>query len=295
MKPMEYVNEMVLHKDYQGEVQAALQNSPVSLQPFIVAAKADLARDEKLMKAASEDPRSMQTALLVAANAGLLPGAAHDQFYLIPRYDGRAKRNVVTYITGYKGLCDVAYRHPRVHLVDAFLVYEGEDFDWSPGHPPKHTYRYDIDRDDKNIKLAYAIAYLTAPRSQNVVEIPAVHPMTRKQIDAIMKRSSAYQNAEKYGRKSSPWHTDYGKMARKTPLRALLNSGSVPRQNELIELLARDTEAEIVDYPDPKSDADDAFDLTRTEEIKQKIKVDFPDRTTDMGDGIERPTHGDIE
>jgi phage RecT family recombinase len=299
------VEALVLKK--KDRFVGALKNTPVGFDPFLGALLGDCLKNPKLAEAAQQNPESLLDCLMVCANAGLLPGAAHGLFYLIPRWNGRKRINEVTCIVGYRGLCDVAYRHPRVHSVEAHLIYKDEPFEWHPGSGHfVHEYRMDIERTDDKIIGAYAKALLTAPKSQQVVEIPVIHVMTRTELDDTMERSQSYQAALKYGKTNSPYHTDKGAMFRKAPLRRLINSGSVPRLNILIEVMAMDQEnldlQERIAMEEPETLKE--LPPSRSIEVAERlgIKVTKPgdelevsEKTTTTEDGVERPLYGDIK
>lgn len=237
--------------DYRPRFEGALVNKPMQFDSFLAAVLSDCVRQPKLMEAARQAPETMLEALMVCANAGLMPGGAFDQFYLIPRLmtrrrgEQRIRRQEVTFITGYKGLCTMAYRHPRVHAVEAFLVYKGEEFDFDPGAGVvRHKYSWGIDRSDINIVGGYSRVVLTDPSGMHVVPQPVVWPLSIDEILAHRAHSQAWQYAEKDKSFDSPWHLNFAPMCRKTLLRSHLGNGSVPRQNEMLPVLAQEADTE---------------------------------------------------
>lgn len=254
---------------YRETIEGAL-NNVLAWPAFIAAIKADCIQQPKLMEAANENPGSLIDAMILAAQLKLLPGSAYGLFYLIPR---RMKgRMTVTTITGYKGLCELAQRHPRVHSVEAFPVYAGEEFSWNPGSAEvQHRYSWDVDRSDENIVGVYAIARITEVASNHLCDKPIIWAMSRKEIEKARGRSDAWKWAEKDGKGNSPWHTDFPMMARKTAIRALLNHGSVPRHMDLMAGFAAEDEAErssvAVEEPDLPSGP------TRGDEIAGRLGI----------------------
>lgn len=231
---------------YQDKFEKALGyeliSGHLSFGNFMVAVAEDVATNEKLAAAFSASPASAMSCLLMAAQCKLLPGSKYGMFYLIPRNmsrktpSGWQKIPEVTALIGYKGLMEMAKRHPRVHSITAQVVYEGEEFAFLPGEAKiVHKWRGDIERTDDKIVAAYARCVITEPNSSVAVhDEPILHCMSRSEIDKIRSRSESWKSAEQSWngqspRKDSPWHTDYPAMARKTVLRALLNGGSVPR------------------------------------------------------------------
>lgn len=236
----------------RDKFEAALSNKPVGFDAWKVAVLAEFRRVPDLAKAATEARDTVIECLAVCASVGLMPGRAYDQFYLIPRWSGKAQRTECTFIVGYKGLIELAMRHDRVHSVEAFLVYEGEDFAWSPSTGElRHSTSFGIDKSDAKIVGAYSVVRLTTPNGLHVEERPLYWAMGRAEIEAVMRRSSAYQQAlsasKKYGREPiGPWFSDFGKMARKTVIRSHFNGGAIPRRLELVEMMARETEGDTI-------------------------------------------------
>jgi recombination protein RecT len=283
-KPTEYAMGLVDY--YQDDVKRALnyemisnpRGGPLSYDSFLAAVKIDVAGSSGLQEAMQSSPGSLIQSLLLAAQCKLLPGGAYDLFYLIPRWNGKRKCKEVTPLIGYRGLADMAQRHPRVHKVEAHLVYEGESFEYDPGLGKlSHKVNMLGDRDPEKVVGGYARVVITEPTSSHpVLDDPVIHVMNRKEIDRIMTRSEAYKNAEKppkWGgppQKNSPWHTDWKPMARKTLIRAVLNSGSVPRDMGVGGAIQADDQADLVQAEVtptiPK--------VSRQDEIRSQLGID---------------------
>lgn len=201
---------------------------PVGYQPWLAAVMADFQKQPKLCEAAAQAPETVWECLSAAANCGLIPGGAAGKFYLIPRWSGKRKRMECTFIVGYKGLVELAYRHPRVHKAEAFVVYEGEEFSFEPGAGRlTHRWRPDNRTDDK-IVAAYSRVVLTVPGGTHVDQEPLFCVMTRAEIEKVRERSEAAKSGY------SPWTTDFAAMVRKTPMRRHCNGGSVPQSADMI-------------------------------------------------------------
>ncbi len=254
---------------YQDKFEKALGyeliSGHLSFGNFMVAVAEDVANSEKLAAAFAASPATAMSCLLMAAQCKLLPGGKYGMFYLIPRNmsrktsSGWVKIPEVTALIGYKGLMEMAKRHPRVHSITAQVVYEGEEFAFLPGEAKiVHKWRGDIERTDDKIVAAYARCIITEPNSSVAVhDEPILHCMSRSEVEKIRSRSESWKSAEQsYNgqtpRRDSPWHTDFAAMARKTVLRALLNGGSVPRDMGMGGVLnaEADQEKQIEDQPE---------------------------------------------
>ena len=205
----------------------------------------DAIRQPKLAEAILSAPDTLMDCLSVCAASGLMPGSAHGQFYLIPRWSSKRQRMEATFIVGYKGLCDIAYRHPRVASVQAMLVFKGEEFHYNPGEGTiHHLWNGDVARDSlDDIVAGYAKVELATPSGHHAGGKPLIRVLTQKDI----LRSKARSETGKKG--FGPWIDDPIPMAQRVPLRRILSDGSVPRQYELIHLLGKESEAEEVDEP----------------------------------------------
>jgi recombination protein RecT len=167
---------------------------------------------------------------MLAGELGLEPASPLGHFYMIPRNIKGTTQ--CTHMIGYKGMCELARRSGFVKRINADIVYQDEIeqglFSCSVEPPEiRHKWSPVIDRDQKNIVCAYAIAELS---DGNMVQVV----LTSQDIDHRRSRSSARGNG--------PWVTDYAAMARKSALRALLGGGLVPLSAEMSRALQADDE-----------------------------------------------------
>lgn len=240
-------------QDFERALGYELISGHLSFDNFLMAVKEDVLRSDKLREAFEASPGSAIECLVMAAQCKLLPGGKYELFYLIPRNIKGVP--TVTPLIGYKGLMEMSKRHPRVHSIEGFCVYEGEEFEFLPGEGRiVHKWSPTVDREDSKIIAAYAKAIITEPTTSHVVSTPIVWAMTRKEIEKSRGRSEAYKWAEKSGKRDSPWHTDFPAMARKTALRALLKGGAVPRDMGLGGVLTQESEVDApqAELPAPK-------------------------------------------
>lgn len=189
--------------NYEGWF-AQMLPSHVKPEQFTRVAVGALRRDPKLMEAATTNPTSLIDCLSHAARLGLEPGTK--EFWLIPR---KIKgTNTVTGFPGWEGYVELMYRAGAVTSVKAELVFENDEFDYSPSMPrPVHRVRWFSERG--KILGAYAYAEMVGGGVSKVVMVGP---------DQIARARSASAGAE---RPDSPWSTDYGAMVLKTALRQL--------------------------------------------------------------------------
>lgn len=157
----------------------------------------EVRRNPALLKC---DPMSLLGAVMLSAQLGLELGPL-GHAYLVPF------KNEVTFIIGYKGMVDLARRSGQVSSIQAFPVYEGDEFSYTYGLNPD-IHHVPAEGSERKLTHVYAIAKYKDGGFNFVV-------LTRDEVDSYMNRSPS-ANAQ-----SSPWKTDYEAMALKTAIRRL--------------------------------------------------------------------------
>lgn len=155
------------------------------------------------------DRQSLYSAIMRAAQLGLEPDGILGQAYLVPY------GTTVQFIPGYKGLIDLARRSGEVSNIIAKEVYENDEFtvDWSQETPFHHKPKLDGVRGA--IKFFWALARF---------KDGGFHwdYMSYDEVIAIRNRSSGWKYAvSKSKEKSSPWHSDFAEMGKKTAIRRI--------------------------------------------------------------------------
>ena len=183
-------------------------------------------------------PDSLLAAMMLSAQLGLEPGPL-GHVYLVPF------KRVVTFIVGYRGMIELAFRSGRLKDLQAEIVYEHESFNYRKGTTPKLEHFPNLEPAERGKPIAvYAVARLTTGGAPFVVLSPS-------QVEARRKRSPAARA------NSGPWVTDTDAMWRKSAVRALQpflpQSPDFARAAELDEspvLELRDSEIVVEDVAD---------------------------------------------
>lgn len=238
-----------------------------------------LRKDGKLLQCS---PDSFYSAAHQAAILGLQPGPL-GHVYLVP-YGKTA-----TLITGYKGLMELARRHPDVRQVEAKLVFECEmddfEFDqetnkvthkWRPGPKTEETF-----------VACYSRVWMEGS------DRPLVLVFERDQVEARRSRSKAAH--------SNFWKNDWLAMARKTVIRAHYNGGEVPVSRELKQALEHEDEiekkAEVLSVSDIEEDrtplvSEDDLDveitISESEDQGDSFGLGEPERPAQKKPGVKR-------
>ena len=142
-------NDLVsLIKNYESEIKAALPKhiTPERMTRII------MTEVRKTPKLAECDRSSFFGAMIQCVQLGLEPGTGLGHAYLLPY--GRE----VQLIVGYQGMIDLAERSGRV-TVDAHVIYEKDDFDYSLGLKPHLNHKpYFGTGDAGDVIGSYAVA-----------------------------------------------------------------------------------------------------------------------------------------
>lgn len=165
---------------------------------------------------------SFVLAIMEAAALGLEPDSQSGLAYLVP-YKKHAQL-----IVGYRGLIQLAYRHPRVSEITAEAVFEKDEFKIAYGLKPNLVHVPTFSPVGRGgIVGAYAWARISGGGRPFVF-------MPKDEIDTHRARSAA--------KSSGPWVTDYDAMAKKTVIRQVLKR--VPMAPSLQQALASDEDPE---------------------------------------------------
>ena len=157
-------------------------------------------------------PESLLNALLKCAEWGLLPGG--DNVYLIPRRNNRKQGHPIECNAqiGYQGLIELIYRVTGAE-VEAHVVYENDKFDYQLG-TNAYVHHKPAPKNPGKPYLAYAVWRKDDRESFDIIRM--------EEIEKRRKMSLAYQKAEKFGTKDSPWHLWPEAMMRKSAILKML-------------------------------------------------------------------------
>lgn len=198
---------VALRKDGASELVAGYRDDLAAIMPshikpdvFVRLAVSVLARDEKLMRAAQNNPASLMTALWDASRKGLMPGT--EEYYLTVR------KGEIQGVTGYQGEIEMIYRAGAVSSVIVEVVRMNDVFVWKQGIPdthrpprwvgpqerPYHEIDWDADpRSRGELRLVYAYGVMKDGAISKVVVL------NRKHIDEARALSGSD------GKDWSPW------------------------------------------------------------------------------------------
>lgn len=160
-------------------------------------------RNPKLLLCTKE---SVAGSLLMCAQSNLMPDNGLGHAYLVPFKNNKTGRYECQFISGYRGLVDIAYRSGQIGSICAEVVREGDHFDYSLGMNPKLEHKPLANNKGKML-FAYAAA-------KTRLGEPVIEVMDSDSVLAIKARSKSAA----YG---GPWQTDEPEMWKKTVLRRM--------------------------------------------------------------------------
>jgi recombination protein RecT len=206
-------------------------------------------------------PGSFFGALLTALQLGLEPNTPLGHCFLIPRYNEKKSIYICNFEMGYQGLLELAYRTGLYRYIQAEVVCQGDEFDYTYGtsrhldHTPRWKTQTPI--------YVYAIYEL-----QNGGQNFAVWSW-----DAIIAHGKQF--SESFNSKYSPWQsneTAKEEMGKKTVLKALLKYG--PKSVEVAHDIIRATNVDGVTVNARKEDV--AGESTVHFEIEYPPAIEAP-------------------
>lgn len=190
-------------------------------------------------------PVSVVTAITEAAEVGIEPTGVLGKGWLLPynskQPDGSWAKEA-KFIPGWRGFVDLCWRADRL-LLTPELVREGDEFSYQRGtgaflHHVPILDDPDREKDDSNVTFAYVIVRF---------------PDGREDFE-VMSRTAIERIADRAKRKNPVWESDWGEMAKKTPIRRIAKR--LPLSPALQRILAGDEAADfdtpVERVPDPK-------------------------------------------
>ena len=230
-----------LIKNMEPEIKKALP-SVMTPERFMRMALSATNMSPKLLQC---EKMTFLSALMSAAQLGLEPNTPLGQAYLIPYWSNKRKKYECQFQIGYQGYKDLFYRNENNCNVDAYPVYENDEFSYELGLNPNIIHKPAL------INRGKVIAYYSVWKSKTGGF--GISVMSMEDMENFYKEKV---EPNKKG-KSSPWDTDYEAMAKKTVLKR--NLKYAPLNSDIRRLIMND------------------------ETVKNEISVDMSE-ITDMSD-----------
>lgn len=173
-------------------------------------------------------PDSLFLETVNAAALGLEIGKHLGQAYLVPFYDHGTKKAQL--IIGYRGMIHLARQSEEIATIAAYVVREGDEFEFSLGIEDKVVH---VPGNDLTKPITHVWAKAVFKDKSYHLE-----RMTIAEVNAIRQRSKASTKG--------PWVTDFAEMAKKTVVRRLCKY--LPMTPEAAEAVERNDRVEFGDF-----------------------------------------------
>lgn len=211
-----------LINQYSADLEAALPDgmTPGRFKSIIIN---QVRENRKLLECV---PMTLIASALMAAQLGLQPGGAMGECWIIPRRNqGRWEAN---FQLGYKGLRQLAYRSAQVRMIEARIVWDGDEFDFAHGLGGTNWRHKPSAVPTEEWSYVYAAA-------ETVLGGEAFEAMSREQVLAHRDR---YVQRQQNGDWPKGWRENEPEMARKTVTAALCRQ--LPMSVEFRDAMAAD-------------------------------------------------------
>lgn len=216
----------------------------------------------KLKKCAETDKGKMSIvrAVLGAARYGLEIGGQLGHAWVIPFLDKKTSKYYAQLILGYLGLVSLAYRNPKVISIEAEVVREPDEFEWSLGTSKYINHK---PAGDPEAQATHAYCIITTAGGGQIMKVMSV-----KEIESFRARAKA--------KSDGPWVTDWAAMAMKTVFKQ--TAKWAPKTDDLAKALQYDNlaeradqglvkDAEIVSVTTHPNDPDNGEPPTKSDEL----------------------------
>jgi recombination protein RecT len=184
------------------------------------------------------EPMSLLGALMTTASLGLEPNTVLGHAYLIP-FENRRKNVVeVQLVVGYKGFMDLARRSGQIVAIHADVVYSDDEF-WSYEYGSDTHLRHKPG--PRQGEKTHAYCHVKLRDGEAFVVLPWA------EIIKTRDQSQGWKTAVRFNKTAeSPWTVHEDRMAAKTAVRRMANSGEMPLSVELLRGL--DLDEKQADY-----------------------------------------------
>jgi recombinase, phage RecT family len=252
-------------KDYVGSMEGAIAKAlPSVMTPerFTRITLSALSTNPKLQETT---PASFLGAMMTAAQLGLEPNTPLGQAYLLP-YKNKGRLEC-QFQLGYKGLIDLAYRSGEIKMIQAHVVYENDDFDFSFGLEPQlHHVPAKTNRGEP--EWVYA-SFETKDGG---------HGFEVMSIDDIQRHAAKY--SQSYNSSFSPWKTSFEEMAKKTVLKRVLKYA--PMRTDFVRAVTADEQTAKIDENHQGSEMPEIFYEAEYEDVTEGAQLVVDESTGEV-------------
>jgi recombination protein RecT len=244
--------------------QTRLTNKSLNFEVEAGFAVQQMESNDYLLTVAMNNRQSVINAVTNVAAIGISLNPARKQAYLVPR-DKKVCLDI-----SYIGLVDLATQSGSIVWAKSELVYESDNFQMGePGALPKHQFN-PFSKDRGAVIGAYVVA--KTPGGEYLCDA-----MSIDEINAIRDRSSAWKAWLK-DKRSCPWVTDPGEMAKKTVIK---RASKLWPKNERLNMAIQHLNVELdegIEFSTRSSSGGAAVASKALDERKAKIRAELVEK-----------------
>jgi recombination protein RecT len=226
-----------LLKTKKSDFLAMVKGGETTFKKELAFASQAINASDLLQKA---DKNSILASVFNIALTGLSLNPITKLAYLTPRYNSKRQTWECILVPSYQGLVKTITDTGSAKKVDAYVVYDGDEFSVEYGSEPKIVHKPNIQRKkDAPIVAAYAVAVLHSGERQSEV-------MNKEDLDHVKGKSDGYKAYRDGKVKTAIWVEWEGEMSRKTVIKRLVKY--LPK-TERFEELAKVIDMDNQEYP----------------------------------------------
>lgn len=175
-------------------------------------------------------PESILICMYESAKLGLELNSQMGLGYIVPFYNKKLKKNIATFIPGYRGLIQLM-RNAGTKDIHGTIVYSGDEWDYYEDEGGRHiSHRPTMEKDRGDPVCGYSVAVL--PDGTRSVHVEPYHKIAAIRKQALVKTQN-----------TGPWITHEEEMARKTVIRH--HAKTLPQSAESAAAIGLDEQLEI--------------------------------------------------
>jgi recombination protein RecT len=167
---------------YADRIRSTLP-AHISPEKMLTLVYNEIRRVPKLKQCSQE---SLIGAMLLAAQTGLQIGSALGECYILPYWNSRTKCNDATFVLGYLGMKQLAYRSGLVSSFSMRCVHERDKFSYEYG---TNEHIVHVPADDAEGRLTHAYAVCNLVNGGRLI-----HVLNKKQIDAASTGKNVWKS-----------------------------------------------------------------------------------------------------
>jgi len=235
-------------------------------------------------------PLSIIGCIIESSQLGLYPDGILGDAYLVPYWNGKAKRLEAQLQPGYRGLINLARRSGQVSAIYSEPVYSCDKFRVELGtdHTIDHVPNYDdpkrgVEKDELGIPIGLRGVYAVVKFKDGTADFEYM-PLHR-----IMEIRNNSKSKDEHGNVTGPWLTHFEEMARKTPIRRLAKR--LPLSPEFQKAAILDEYVDAGNAPDLVSEIDATSEVMRTATEIRSRELDerYKTKSSSEGEGSGHP------